>query len=229
MKHSKVRRQIAWEAARLIREQPEMRHSDARREAVERLYPQGIRQVDIPSDAEVGQQMRTLARADQPTDWDRRFQLYAELLHPLIEVKQNPRSHPEGDALYHSLQVFLLVREEIPYDEELLTAALLHDVGKAIDRKQPQAATLKALLGIVTERTLWFLENLAAGSSHLNASLGIRARKRLETSEDFDELLCLAKCDLAGRQIGIVVPEVEEALEMLRELAVSHDDLSDSE
>ena len=40
--------------------------------------------------------------------------------------------HPEGDALYHSLQVFDLACEESPYDEDFLLAALLHDVGKAM-------------------------------------------------------------------------------------------------
>lgn len=229
VKHSKVRRQIAWEAARLIREQPEMRHSDARRSAVERLYPLGIRQNDIPSDAEVGQQIRVLARADQPAEWNRRFVVYAELLHPLGSVMQSPQSHPEGDALYHSLQVFMLAGEELPYDEELLTAALLHDVGKAIDRKQPLAATLKALAGIVTERTLWFVEYLPVAKSHIIGSLGLRARRRLESAEDFDELSCLAMCDLAGRQNGMVVPEVEQAVAMLQELSDSLDDLSDAE
>ena len=55
------------------------------------------------------------------------------LLQPLEGVKQSPKHHPEGDALYHSLQVFELARDERPYDEEFLLAALLHDVGKAID------------------------------------------------------------------------------------------------
>jgi len=35
-----------------------------------------------------------------------RFQLYQSLLLPLENVKQNLKFHPEGDALYHSLQVF---------------------------------------------------------------------------------------------------------------------------
>ena len=71
-----------------------------------------------------------------------RFVLYRMLLEPLEGVKQSPKYHPEGDALYHSLQVFELAREERPYDEEFLLAALLHDVGKAIDPADHVAAGL---------------------------------------------------------------------------------------
>src|SRR5208283_4791632 len=35
-----------------------------------------------------------------------RFQIYEILLLPLENVKESPKYHPEGDALYHSLQVF---------------------------------------------------------------------------------------------------------------------------
>ena len=62
------------------------------------------------------------------------------LLLPLETVKQNPAYHPEGDALYHSLQVFDLARDALPYDEEFQLAALLHDVGKAIDPRDHVAA-----------------------------------------------------------------------------------------
>ena len=37
-----------------------------------------------------------------------RFQVYEALLLPLEQVKESPKYHPEGDALYHSLQVFEL-------------------------------------------------------------------------------------------------------------------------
>ena len=49
-----------------------------------------------------------------------RFQLYESLLLPLENVKQPLKYHPEGDALYHSLQVFDLARNELAYDEEFL-------------------------------------------------------------------------------------------------------------
>ncbi|MGA2233344.1 MAG: tRNA adenylyltransferase, partial [Tepidisphaeraceae bacterium] len=57
-----------------------------------------------------------------------RFELFRMLLAPLEEVRQSAVHHPEGDALYHSLQVFELARDRAPYDEEFLLAALLHDV-----------------------------------------------------------------------------------------------------
>ena len=68
------------------------------------------------------------------------FQMFRLLLQPLDRVKQSPKYHPEGDVLYHLLQVFELAREERPYDEEFLLAALLHDVGKGIDPADHVAA-----------------------------------------------------------------------------------------
>lgn len=78
------------------------------------------------------------------------------LLRPLEQVKQNPVYHPEGDALYHSLQVFDLARGAgvRGYDEEFLLAALLHDVGKTIDPHDHVVAGVEALQDLVTERTL---------------------------------------------------------------------------
>ncbi len=146
------------------------------------------------------------------------FQIYEMLLWPLEGVKQSPKYHPEGDALYHSLQVFDLAREELPYDEEFLLAALLHDVGKAIDPKDHVAAGLESLEGFVSERTAWLIEHHMQAASLRDRTIGIRARRRLEASEWFDELVLLVECDRNGRQRGVQVPDVEEALDYIRDL-----------
>jgi hypothetical protein len=150
-----------------------------------------------------------------------RFQVYEALLLPLENVKQSPRYHPEGDALYHSLQVFDLARDELPYDEEFLLAALLHDVGKAIDAENHTAAALEALEDLITERTAWFIEHHMAAQQLLDGQLGARARRRLQQNESYEELVLLARCDRGGRQSGVQAPELEEALDYIRELAVT--------
>ncbi|MBI3860985.1 MAG: HD domain-containing protein [Planctomycetia bacterium] len=148
-----------------------------------------------------------------------RFQVYRSLLVPLAAVSQSREYHPEGDALYHSLQVFELARDELPYDEEFLLAALLHDVGKAIDPHDHVAAGLEALDDLITPRTAWLIEHHMEGHALHDGNLGARARRRLEESEDYEELIALSRCDRAGRVPGAQVPEVEDALEYVRELA----------
>lgn len=148
-----------------------------------------------------------------------RFQIYEMLLLPLENVKQNPKYHPEGDALYHSLQVFDLARDELPYDEEFLLAALLHDVGKAIDPVDHTTASLEALEGYITDRTGWLIKHHMFAHQLHEGTLGARTQRRLAENESFEELLLLGKCDRAGRQPGVPAPELEEALDYLRELA----------
>ena len=101
---------------------------------------------------------------ERPEDHVDRFELFRLLLQPLEGVKQSPRYHPEGDALYHSLQVFELARIERGYDEEFLLAALLHDVGKAIDPRDHVVAGLQSLEGMITPRTATLIEVGGAGS-----------------------------------------------------------------
>src|SRR4030042_5791621 len=124
---------------------------------------------------------------------------------------QSPESHPEGDVLYHSLQVFDLAREKLPYDEEFLLAGVLHEVGKRIDPQEHTAATLEALDGFITPRTAWLIEHHMEAAALQDGTLGARSRRRLGASEDFDELMLLAECDGQGRAVGVVVPDAEEA------------------
>ncbi len=148
-----------------------------------------------------------------------RFQLYEMLLLPLEGVKQSPKYHPEGDALYHSLQVFDLACDQNPYDEELLTAALLHDIGKAIDPHDHVQAGLEALGDTISERTAWLIEHHMIGHKLVDGTIGSRARRRLQQHESYEDLILLAECDSAGRQRGVEASDLEDALDYLRQLA----------
>lgn len=156
-----------------------------------------------------------LAEARDEVD---RFQVYESLLLPLENVKQPLKWHPEGDALYHSLQVFDLARDEQPYDEEFLLAALLHDIGKAIDPQDHVAAGLEALDGMIPERTAWLIEHHMLAHGAADGTLGRRAYRRLRDSEHYEDLMLLGQCDRAGRKPGVVAPELDEALDYLRQL-----------
>jgi hypothetical protein len=146
------------------------------------------------------------------------YHLYRLLLLPLENVGQSPRHHPEGDVLYHSLQVFELAREQRPYDEEFLLAALLHDVGKGIDRSDHVAAGLAALDGLITERTRFLIAHHMHAHDYLAGTLPAKLRRELEASPDFDDLLLLRQLDDAGRTPGVAVGTVDEALAFLKEL-----------
>jgi predicted HD phosphohydrolase len=152
-------------------------------------------------------------------DGPNRFDVYRMLLAPLASVQQKKSSHPEGDALYHSLQVFELARQKEPYDEEFLLAALLHDVGKAIDPQNHVDAGLAALDGHVTERTEWFIANHHDAHRLRDGTLGLRAKRRLRESPDYDELMTLARCDDAGRVPGGTAPDIDTALDYIRRVA----------
>ena len=146
------------------------------------------------------------------------YQIYRMLLLPLEEVQGSRVYHPEGDVLYHTLQVFELAREHRPYDEEFLLAALLHDVGKAIDPSDHVAAAVDALRGAVSERTLWLIEHEADLLALRDRGLNARSKQALERSEYFDDLKLLRDADDSGRVPGTPVGTIDEALAYLKGL-----------
>jgi hypothetical protein len=148
-----------------------------------------------------------------------RFQIYYTLLLPLENVKQNPIHHPEGDVLYHSLQVYDLALDQLPYDEEFLLAALLHDVGKGIEPYDHIGSGLEALQGFITERTAWLIANHMLAHKIHDKTIGHRQHKQLVSNESYPELLLLGECDRAGRATGVQTTELDDALKYLREIS----------
>lgn len=160
-----------------------------------------------------------VAEVDKLADRIDPLQLFESLLYPLENVMQDSRFHPEGDALYHSLQVFDLGVNVHPYDEEFLLAALLHDVGKAIDPHDHVEAGLEAMEGFVTERTEWLIRHHMDCHRIVTGTLGARAHRRLRDNENYAELIQLGEIDRQGRQCGIQTSSVEEALGYIRNLS----------
>lgn len=239
MPNETLRRQIVVEAAASVVHRRENDYSRAIRKAARRLCAGRIPRADLPSPRELHAELQRIRSrhdeglASSPVlidplfidgdDFQKpmidRFAVYHALLAPLANVRLNRHRHPEGDALYHSLQVYVLARDELPYDEEFQLAALLHDVGKGIDPADHVAAALDALEGTVTPRTAWLIEHHDAAHRHRERTLGSRARRRLQETAEFETLERLADCDRRGRVIGMPVPDVEEALAEIRTLA----------
>ncbi len=161
-----------------------------------------------------GQQAR-LNEIDTRPD---RFTVFLSLLVPLENVRQNPRYHPEGDALFHSMQVYGLAKDEMPYDEEFLLAALLHDVGKAIDPQDHIPAGLDALDGFISDRTAWLIANHMEAHKIHDRTIGARRRKRLANHPLYEDLLLLGHCDRGGRVPGVDVDQPEQALDYIEQI-----------
>lgn len=147
-----------------------------------------------------------------------RCNVFLSLLLPLENIKQNPQYHPEGDALFHSMQVFSLAKDLMPYDEDFLLAALLHDVGKAIDPGDHVTSGLEALDGYISERTAWLIAHHMEGHAIYDRTIGARRRRRLAAHPWYDDLVALSQCDRDGRVSGALVDEPEEALDYIEEL-----------
>jgi putative nucleotidyltransferase with HDIG domain len=225
MDAERLRREIAFEAARLMAQRRETDFNQARWRAARAITRSRIPSEALPTDFEIRQALDQILAVDprekstDPTRLDQRDQHFLALLLPLDRVMQDRESHPEGDVLYHSLQVFELAREQCPWDEDLLLAALLHDVGKGIDPHEHVAAGLAMLRGWVSDRVLWLIENHGLAQKALDGTAGVRARRRLAQAEDSEALDVLARCDREGRLPGRRVCTPEEALAALRELA----------
>ena len=134
-----------------------------------------------------------------------------ELLAALDGVRQSPKYHPEGDALFHSLQAFELARRATD-DRALWAAALLHDVGKAQGSADHDATGADLLDGLVAPRIVWLVRHhldLLEAPGH--------TKRRLRGERALVDLQRLRAWDVGGRRPGARVPTLDDALAILLE------------
>jgi len=111
----------------------------------------------------------------------------------LEHVEQNPKYHPEGNALFHSLQVFQLSLK-LSSDPEIWAASLFHDIGKAIDGPTHAEIGAELLVGIFNENVRWLVRH------HLDLLiLPSKTKRALKNSHRLKQLTLLRHLDLKGR------------------------------
>jgi hypothetical protein len=215
---ARLRHRIAGEAARGVAAGSDTRRAVFR--AARRVARDWVPEEQLPDDAEVRDEIhrRLDATGSLAHLVGDRFDALAASVAVLATVRVHPARPAEGDVLDHALEVFERVHRERPFDEELLTAALVHDVGLAIDRRAPVAATLEAIGDLVTPRTRWLVESLPTARAYADNTLGHRARKRLEAHPDFLDALLFAEADRGGRDAGATPPSLDQAVAVLRAL-----------
>lgn len=116
-----------------------------------------------------------------------------DILLDLEHVEQNPTYHPEGNALYHSLQVFELSLK-LSRDPIIWTAALFHDVGKAIDGPSHAEIGADMLSGIFNENVCWLVKHHLDLLTH-----PAQTTRKLQNTSRLSQLRLLRQLDLAGR------------------------------
>jgi hypothetical protein len=127
-----------------------------------------------------------------------------DLLTSLDGVRQNPRWHPEGDALFHSLQAFDVARR-MTRDPQFWVAALFHDVGKAVDSATHDEIGADLLDGLVPDRVVWLV------SHHLDLLRDPRRSRRRLAREDLRDLELLRAIDLGARSPDACATPLDEA------------------
>lgn len=136
-------------------------------------------------------------------------QYLIDLLFDLEGLEQNPIYHPEGDALFHSLQVFqhsLLLSDE----PDIWAAALLHDIGKAIDGPTHAEIGAELLTGIFNNNVCWLIRHHLDLLTHPS-----KTKRQYKNTKHLSQLIILRDADLKGRDPFADVCTPEFALDYL--------------
>lgn len=132
-----------------------------------------------------------------------------DLLSDLELIEETSIYHPEENVLVHSLQVFEIAHHA-SNDPELWAAALLHDIGKAIDSKQHAMIGADLLKNLLSPRIVWLVRH------HLDLlKTPKKTRHQLKNTPGLLDLECLRRWDLQGRQPNQAVVSIDFAINSL--------------
>ena len=128
-----------------------------------------------------------------------------ELLERCRGVLQNRVYHPEGDVFVHSLQVMQWAFKE-SIDTDLILAAMLHDIGKAVSSLGHDKIGADHVKPYVSLKTHWLIENHMRFWQLMMGDMKKKS-KIVELIEHpfLTDLLQLARWDHLGRDPHVVI------------------------
>ena len=189
---------------------------------------------DLPAERIWGEMEKLLLRAQRPSiglEWLRKLSVIDQLfpeIKALIDVRQDPEWHPEGDVFVHTLLTVDQAREMIddlsyPKQVTVMLAALTHDVGKPattafvdgrLRSREHEEAGVAPTIGFLDRLNIHTLEGydvraqvVALVRDHLKPGefykkreeVGDGAFRRLARKCELDLLYRVAKADSLGR------------------------------
>lgn len=148
---------------------------------------------------------------------------YFSALEKCQGVTQMEIHHPEGDVFIHSLQVLARAFRETN-DTDLILAAMLHDVGKALESKGHEQKAIEILDSHLSAKTRWLIEQ------HMRIwYLILGEMKRLSKVRELIEhpflpdLILLARWDKMGRNPNKkIIYDREKIIQKLNKCAETH-------
>src|SRR5437764_596428 len=246
MSDVRLRQAIALEAARLMDERVESEYYTAKRKAAKRLCRRGVKPEDLPSNAEIREQIQVFARiheGDRRTENLRAMRLEALRL---MRILRAFRPRLIGSVMTGHVRKGSDIDLHLFTDSPGLVTDSLEQEGLQYDLERKQVVKhgesrvfthihvfdrFNVELTVYPEdKAHYVFKSSISGKPIERASIreleellaaeypDLDLDGELEASPDFEDLMLLRECDDAGRVPGAVVGTVDEALTYLREL-----------
>ena len=131
--------------------------------------------------------------------------------------------HPEGTVFEHSLQVLYKAFRETN-DTDLIIAAMLHDVGKAVESNGHEQAAIEMLDEYLSAKTKWLIEQHMRIWTLIKGEMKKLSKVRELIEHPFlPELILLARWDHMGRNPNKKIEyDKEDIINRLNKCANKH-------